>query len=109
MREAADWVEYCNGTRNSALVQLRHQHGFPEPHRIKYWGIGNEVDGPWQIGYKTPQEYARVCTEYAKVMKWTDPEIKLGASAVSDLIICHCIGMSVTGTMILPNIWLFPQ
>ena len=84
MREAADWVEYCNGTRNSALVQLRHQHGFPEPHRIKYWGIGNEVDGPWQIGYKTPQEYARVCTEYAKVMKWTDPEIKLVASAVSD-------------------------
>jgi alpha-N-arabinofuranosidase len=84
MREAADWVEYCNGTRNSALVQLRHQHGLPEPHRIKYWGIGNEVDGPWQIGYKTPQEYARVCTEYAKVMKWTDPEIKLVASAVSD-------------------------
>jgi len=84
MREAADWVEYCNGTRNSALVQLRRQHGFPEPHRIKYWGVGNEVDGPWQIGYKTPQEYARVCTEYAKVMKWTDPEIKLVASAVSD-------------------------
>jgi len=52
MREAADWVEYCNGTRNSALVQLRHQHGFPEPHRIKYWGIGNEVDGPGRSAIK---------------------------------------------------------
>jgi alpha-L-arabinofuranosidase len=83
MREAADWVEYCNGTRESALVKLRHQHGFPEPHGIKYWGIGNEVDGHWQIGYKTPEEYARFCTEYAKVMKWVDPSIKIVASAVS--------------------------
>lgn len=84
MREARDWVEYCNGSRDSALVKLRHQHGFPEPHRVKYWGIGNEVDGHWQIGYKTPQEYARAFTEYAKVMKWVDPQIKLIASAISD-------------------------
>ena len=83
MREAADWVEYCNGTRDSALVKLRRQHGFPEPHKVKYWGIGNEVDGPWQIGYKTPQEYARAVTEFAKVMKWVDPDIKLVAAAVS--------------------------
>ena len=83
MREAADWVEYCNGTGESSLVKLRRQHGFPEPHRVKYWGIGNEVDGHWQIGYKTPQEYARFCTEYAKVMKWTDPDIKIVASAIS--------------------------
>jgi alpha-N-arabinofuranosidase len=83
MREAADWVEYCNGTGESALVKLRRHHGFPEPHRVKYWGIGNEVDGHWQIGYKTPQEYARFCTEYAKVMKWTDPDIKIVASAIS--------------------------
>jgi alpha-N-arabinofuranosidase len=46
--------------------------------------VGNEVDGHWQIGYKTPQEYARVFTEYGKVMKWVDPDIKLVASAVSD-------------------------
>ena len=84
MREARDWVEYCNGTEDSALVKLRHRHGFSEPHRVKYWGIGNEVDGHWQIGYKTPQEYARAFTEFAKVMKWVDPNIKLIASAVSD-------------------------
>jgi len=53
MREAADWVEYCNGTRDTDLVKLRRKHGFEEPHKVKYWSIGNEVDGPWQIGYKT--------------------------------------------------------
>ena len=84
MREAADWVEYCNGTRESALVKMRRQHGFPEPHNVKYWGIGNEVDGHWQIGAKTAEEYARTFTEFAKVMKWNDPNIKLIASAVSN-------------------------
>jgi alpha-L-arabinofuranosidase len=83
MREARDWVEYCNGTQPTALAKLRATHGFPEPHRVKYWGIGNEVDGPWQVGYKTPLEYARSYTEFAKVMRWADPSIKLLASAVS--------------------------
>ena len=83
MREARDWVEYCNGTQDTALVRLRRQHGFEAPHRVKYWGIGNEVDGPWQIGYKTPEEYARAVTEFGKVMKWVDPDIKLIASATA--------------------------
>ena len=96
MREARDWVEYCNGTQDTALVNLRKQHGFPEPHRVKYWGIGNEVDGHWQIGAKTATEYARVFTEFAKVMKWTDPEIKLVASAVS-----HWEGQIVERTQLL--------
>lgn len=83
MREARDWLEYCNGTKDTSLVKLRKAHGYEAPHDIKYWGIGNEVDGPWQIGYKTPEEYARTYLEYAKVMKWTDPSIKLFAAAVS--------------------------
>jgi alpha-N-arabinofuranosidase len=83
MREAGDWLEYCNGTGNSALANLRRLHGYQQPHKVKYWSIGNEVDGPWQIGYKTPQEYARAATELAKVMKWVDPDIQLVASAVS--------------------------
>ena len=81
MREAADWVEYCNGTGDTALVKLRREHGFDAPHKVKYWGVGNEVDSPGQIGTKTPQEYARAYTEYSKVMKRVDPEIKLIASA----------------------------
>ncbi|MCZ7554466.1 MAG: hypothetical protein M5U05_18120 [Anaerolineales bacterium] len=83
IREARDWVEYCNGTNDTALTRLREQHGYRVPHGVRYWGIGNEVDGPWQIGFKTPQEYARVATEFAKVMKWVDPTIKLIAHGVS--------------------------
>ena len=83
LREARDWVEYCNGTQPTALAKLREQHGFPEPHRVRLWGIGNEVDGPWQVGFKTADEYARAYTEFAKVMRWADPDIKLVASAIS--------------------------
>jgi alpha-N-arabinofuranosidase len=106
MREARDWVEYCNGTTDSYLVNLRKKHGFKEPHKVKYWGLGNEVDGHWQIGYKTPQEYARTATEFGKVMKWVDPSIKLVASAVSagwetpNLIECSQLIMEQAGNLI---------
>jgi alpha-L-arabinofuranosidase len=84
LREARDWVEYCNGTRDTALARLRAAHGFPEPHRVRYWGIGNEVDGHWQVGAKTASEYARAYHEFAKVIRWTDPEVRLIASGTSD-------------------------
>lgn len=83
LREARDWVEYCNGTMATSLVRLRGEHGFAEPHRVRYWGIGNEVDGPWQIGTKTATEYARTYHEFAKVMRWVDPGIQLVASGTS--------------------------
>jgi len=82
MREAADWVEYCNGTGDTSLARLRRQHGFEDPHKVKYWSIGNEVDGPGQVGYKTAQEYARAVAEFGKVMKRVDPDIKLIAATV---------------------------
>lgn len=84
MREARDWVEYCNGTQDTALVRMRRANGYDAPHNVRYWGIGNEVDGHWQIGYKTPQEYARAVTEFGKYMKMVDPSIKLLASTTSD-------------------------
>jgi alpha-L-arabinofuranosidase len=83
MREARDWVEYCNGTGNTTLANLRRANGHAEPYRVKYWGIGNEVDGPWQMGMKTPEEYARAYTEYAKLMKWVDRSILLVAAWTS--------------------------
>lgn len=83
LREARDWVEYCNGTTDTSLVRLRAEHGFVEPHGVRYWSVGNEVDGPWQIGTKTPDEYARTYHEYAKAMRWVDPGIKLIASGTS--------------------------
>lgn len=79
-REARDWVEYCNGTQKTALVQLRHRHGHAEPHGVTYWGIGNEVEGRWQIGAKSPTEYARACTEFAKAMRRVDRDIRIIAA-----------------------------
>lgn len=84
MREARDWVEYCNSASASTLADMRRANGFQEPHNVKYWGIGNEVDGEWQIGYKTPDEYARTYKEFAKVMRMVDPSIKLIASLSTD-------------------------
>ena len=83
MREARDWVEYCNGPAGSALANMRRANGFDAPHNVKYWGIGNEVDGEWQIGHKTPAEYARMYKEFAKVMRLVDPSIKLIAAVSS--------------------------
>lgn len=83
MREARDWVEYCNGTQNTYWANRRRANGAVAPHNVHYWGIGNEVDGPWQMGMKTPEEYGRACTEFAKLMKMVDPTIKIVASWTS--------------------------
>ncbi len=83
MREARDWVEYCNSASDSALANMRRANGCAAPHNVKFWGIGNEVDGAWQIGHKKPAEYARTYTEFAKVMRWVDPSIKLIAAVSS--------------------------
>ncbi|MBI2191606.1 MAG: alpha-N-arabinofuranosidase [Planctomycetes bacterium] len=77
--EAQAWVEYCNGSNDTAYANLRRRHGYDQPHGVKYWGLGNELYGAWQIGHKSAQEYARVALEFAKVMKWVDPEIRLVA------------------------------
>lgn len=81
--EARNCVEYCNSTTDTYYANLRRQNGFEEPFGIKVWCLGNEVDGPWQIGHKTAEEYARVATETAKMMKWTDPSIELVACGSS--------------------------
>jgi alpha-N-arabinofuranosidase len=75
--EAQAWVEYCNGTGNTHWANLRRAHGHPEPYRVKYWGLGNEMYGRWQIGALPADEYVRKAREFAKVMKWTDPTIEL--------------------------------
>jgi alpha-L-arabinofuranosidase len=83
LREARDWVEYCNGSAPTEPVRLRTRNGHADPYGVRLWGIGNEVDGPWQIGYKEPAEYARAYHEMAKVMRWVDPTIQLIASGTS--------------------------
>jgi len=81
--EARALVEYCNHPGGSYWSDLRKEHGYPDPHNIKVWCLGNEMDGPWQIGHKTATEYGRIACESAKVMKGTDPSIELVACGSS--------------------------
>ena len=83
--DARNIVEYCNHKSGSYLSDLRISHGWEQPHDIKLWCLGNEMDGPWQIGHKTAQEYGRIANEAGKVMKWVDPSIELVASGSSNL------------------------
>lgn len=80
---ARDLVEYCNHPEGSYLSDLRAAHGFAKPHNMKLWCLGNEMDGPWQIGSKTATEYGRLACETAKMMKWVDPSIELVACGSS--------------------------
>ncbi len=77
--EAIHWLEYCNGSGNTYYAKLREKNGHLEPYRVKYWGIGNENYGEWQVGYRSAKEYAKVLREYAKFMKVVDPNIKVVA------------------------------
>ncbi len=77
IQEAANLVEYCNAPVGTYYADLRAQHGYRDPHNVKYWCVGNEMDGPWQIGHLDMDEYARKAREAAKMMKWHDPSIKL--------------------------------
>lgn len=87
MDEARAWVEYCNGTGDTYWANLRRQHGHEQPYAVKYWGLGNEMYGDWQIGALSADDYVKKAREFAKVMKWTDSTIKLvgcGATGWSD-------------------------
>ena len=81
--DARNCVEYCNSTNDSYYANLRKSNGFKKPFAIKTWCLGNEMDGWWQIGAKTAEEYARVAQESAKVMKAVDPSIELVACGSS--------------------------
>lgn len=72
-------VEYANHPSGTYWSDLRRSHGAEEPFGIKLWCLGNELDGPWQIGHKTADEYGRLAQESAKAMKLVDPEIELVA------------------------------
>lgn len=83
--EARDLLEYCNFPKGTYYSDLRRSHGYEEPFNIKVWCLGNEMDGPWQIGAKTAEEYGRIACETAKIMKELDPTIELVACGSSHL------------------------
>ncbi|WP_019911688.1 arabinosylfuranosidase ArfA [Paenibacillus sp. HW567] len=80
---ARNLVEYCNHPSGSYWSDLRRSHGVEAPHKFKTWCLGNEMDGPWQIGAKTAVEYGRLANETAKAMRWVDPSLELVACGSS--------------------------
>src|SRR5215208_3457090 len=75
-QSASDLVEYCNVARGTRWSDLRASHGFREPHKVRYWCVGNEMDGPWQIGHLDAASYGNKALEAAKMMKWQDRSIQ---------------------------------
>lgn len=84
IEEARRWVEYCNVKEGPYYAELRKEHGYPEPHNIKYWSLGNEMDGPWQMGHMNAEDYVKKAREAAKLMVRTSPGIKLIAAGSSN-------------------------
>jgi alpha-L-arabinofuranosidase len=75
--EALAWVEYCNGAGDTAWAQRRRRNGHPEPYGVRYWGLGNEMYGDWQVGAVSAEEYVRTATRWARAIKMLDPRAKL--------------------------------
>jgi alpha-L-arabinofuranosidase len=82
--EAQQWVEYVNFDGDTATTRLRKKNGREKPWKVTYWGLGNEMDGPWQMGHRTAEDYGKFALEAAKLMHWTDPSIKLVAAGSSN-------------------------
>jgi alpha-L-arabinofuranosidase len=76
IQSAAALVEYCNAPVGTYWSDLRASHGFRDPHSVRYWCVGNEMDGPWQIGHLDAAAYGNKALEAAKMMKWQDPSIE---------------------------------
>jgi alpha-L-arabinofuranosidase len=82
--EAIDLLEYCNHPGGTRLSDLRAEHGVPEPHRVRLWCLGNELDGPWQLGGKTAAEYGRVAATTARALRQFDAGLELVACGSSN-------------------------
>jgi alpha-N-arabinofuranosidase len=81
--DAAALVEYCNVASGSKWSDLRRSHGYEQPHEVKYWCLGNEMDGPWQIGHMPATQYGIKAVDAARQMRDVDPSIKLIACGSS--------------------------
>lgn len=83
--QAAALLEYCNIDKGTQWSDLRRKHGYPEPYNVKHWCMGNEMDGPWQIGHMTAAEYGMKAQDTARQMRYVaqDPELQLIACGSS--------------------------
>lgn len=76
-REAAQYVEYVNGSSDSEFGRLRAANGHPDPYGVKLWGVGNEMYGYWQLGYMPAEHYTYKHNMFARAMRKVDPSITL--------------------------------
>lgn len=83
--EMSDWVEYCNLDHEGQYAKQRIANGYQKPHKVKYWSIGNENYGYWEIGAKSAEEWGRLVRESAKMMMHVDAKVQLSAAALSDI------------------------
>ena len=83
--EMSNWLEYCNLDHEGEYARKRIANGHREPYNVKYWSIGNENYGDWEIGARDAQSWARLVTETSKMMKRVDPEAELSAAALTDI------------------------
>jgi alpha-N-arabinofuranosidase len=84
INEAREWVEYTNESRRTYWADQRRKNGREKPYNVKIWGLGNEIDGPWQLGHKSAEDYTKFALEAAKGMRRVDDSIKLIASGSSN-------------------------
>jgi len=82
--DARQWVEYTNESRHTYWADQRRKNGREEPYKVTYWGLGNEIDGPWQLGHKNAEDYSKFAVQAAHAMRLSDPSIKLVACGSSN-------------------------
>ncbi|KAH9206240.1 glycoside hydrolase superfamily [Leptodontidium sp. 2 PMI_412] len=97
LEDAMAWVEYCNSDKDTYWANLRRANGHEKPYNVKYWALGNEVWGPWQVEQDTKENYAKRAYQWGKALKLLDPSIVLilcGKNGHSDwdrYVLTECI------------------
>jgi alpha-L-arabinofuranosidase len=84
--EQVSYVEYCNVDKGTRWSDLRRSHGYEQPHNVRYWCLGNEMDGPWQMGAMPAREYGRKARDAARQFRVLDPTLKLIACGSSNTV-----------------------
>jgi alpha-L-arabinofuranosidase len=84
---AVAYVEYCNVDKGTKWSDLRRSHGYDQPHNVRYWCLGNEMDGPWQMGTMPAREYGRKARDTARQIRVIDRSLQLIACGSSNTIL----------------------
>ncbi|AEO58452.1 glycoside hydrolase family 51 protein [Thermothelomyces thermophilus ATCC 42464] len=103
LSDALAWLEYCNSDRDTYYANLRRKNGREKPYNVKYWALGNECWGPWQVEQMTKEDYAKKAYQWAKALKLLDPSITLilcgetGYSSWDHHVLKECVRWDVHG------------